>query len=136
MAQERIVNKQDADRIFGFTKAQWNTYAQQIGLPVGWTIRLSPQETGTGVMAYDPEDPHVPLRKWLVAWYLLCSSKKGYSALQLQRALELGSYRTAWFMLHRIRYALRDPSFSDPLGGTVEADETYIGGTVHGRRQG
>lgn len=82
------------------------------------------------------EDSHVPLRKWLVAWYLLCSSKKGFSALQLQRSLGLGSYRTAWFMMHRIRYALRDPSFSGKLSGTVEADETYIGGTVHGMKRG
>lgn len=82
------------------------------------------------------EDSKVPLRKWLVAWYLLCSSKKGFSALQIQRALELGSYRTAWFMMHRIRYALRDPAFTDKLGGSVEADETYIGGTVHGKKQG
>ena len=84
------------------------------------------------------EKSKVPLRKWLVAWYLLCSSKKGYSAAQLQRALDLGSYRTAWFMMHRIRYALRDPVFSDKIGGRngggiVEADETYIGGVRHGK---
>ena len=52
------------------------------------------------------EDSHIPLRKWLVAWYLLCSSKKGISSLQIQRMLGLGSYRTALFMMHRIRYAL------------------------------
>src|SRR3990172_4539222 len=46
------------------------------------------------------------------SWHGTCSSKKGFSGLQLQRALDLGSYRTAWFMMHRIRYALRDPSFS------------------------
>ena len=77
------------------------------------------------------EDSKIPLRKWLVAWYLLCSSKKGISAAQIQRMLDLGSYRTAWFMMHRIRYALREPIFSDMLGeggGTVEADETYVGG--------
>lgn len=77
------------------------------------------------------EDSHIPLRKWLVAWYLLCTSKKGISSLQIQRMLQLGSYRTAWFMMHRIRYALRDPIFADKLGaggGTVEADETYVGG--------
>jgi transposase-like protein len=79
------------------------------------------------------EDSHVPLRKWLVAFYLLCSSKKGISALQIQRQLDLGSYRTAWFMMHRIRHALRDPIFADKLGGQgkiVEADETYIGPRV------
>lgn len=77
------------------------------------------------------EDSKIPLRKWLVAWYMLCTSKKGVSALQIQRMLDIGSYRTAWFMMHRIRYALRDPVFADKLGeggGTVEADETYVGG--------
>lgn len=74
------------------------------------------------------EDSHIPLRKWLVAWYMLCASKKGISALQIKRMLGLGSYRTAWFMMHRIRYALQQPEFKDKLRGTVEADETYIGG--------
>lgn len=81
------------------------------------------------------ESSKVPLRKWLVAWHLLCSSKKGISALQIQRMLDIGSYRTAWFMMHRIRYALRDPVFADKLGakgGIVEADETYVGGKVKG----
>ena len=58
------------------------------------------------------EDSHIPLRKWLVAWYLLCSSKKGISSLQIQRMLGLGSYRTALFMMHRIRYSLAHPAFS------------------------
>ena len=86
------------------------------------------------------EKSKVPLNKWLVAWYLLCSSKKGFSAAQLQRSLGLGSYRTAWFMMHRIRYALADPAFSTKLGGSnnggsgiVEADEAYIGGKVNGK---
>ncbi len=74
------------------------------------------------------EDSHIPLRKWLIAWYMICSSKKGISSLQLQRNLELGSYRTALFMTHRIRYALKDPSFKEKLSGAVEVDETYIGG--------
>ena len=79
------------------------------------------------------EDSHIPLRKWLVAWFLICSSKKGISSLQLQRVLDLGSYRTALFMSHRIRHALRDTSFNKQLTGTVEADETYIGGKNTGR---
>jgi transposase-like protein len=74
------------------------------------------------------EDSHIPLRKWLIAWYMICSSKKGISSLQLQRNLNLGSYRTALFMSHRIRHAIKDPVFSDKLSGTVEVDETYIGG--------
>ena len=84
------------------------------------------------------EKSKIPLNKWLIAWYLLCSSKKGFSAAQLQRSLGLGSYRTAWFMMHRIRYALADPAFSDKLGGPggsgiVEADETYVGGKTKGK---
>jgi Zn ribbon nucleic-acid-binding protein/transposase-like protein len=78
------------------------------------------------------EDSKIPLRKWLVAWYLLCSSKKGISALQVQRMLGLGSYRTAWMMMHKIRHALRDPIFADKLRGIVEVDETYIGGRKRG----
>ncbi len=79
------------------------------------------------------EDSHIPLRKWLIAWYLICSSKKGISSLQLQRLLELGSYRSALFMAHRIRYALQDSIFTDKLSGTVEADETFIGGKGKGQ---
>jgi len=82
------------------------------------------------------EDSHIPLRKWLIAWYMVCSSKKGISSLQLQRNLELGSYRTALFMTHRIRFALKDPSFSDKLQGTIEADETYVGGHLPNVRRG
>jgi len=78
------------------------------------------------------EDSHIPLRKWLVAWYLLCSSKKGISSLQIQRMLGLGSYRTALFMMHRIRYALAQPEFTTYLKGVVEMDETYIGGKATG----
>lgn len=74
------------------------------------------------------EDSHIPLRKWLVAWYLLCSSKKGISSLQIKRMLGLGSYRSALFMMHRIRFALKHPAFSEKLMGTIEVDETYVGG--------
>lgn len=75
------------------------------------------------------EDSKVPLHKWLLATHLMCASKKGISALQLQRELALGSYRTAWFMAHRIREAMIDTD-DTPLGGegkVVEADETYYG---------
>lgn len=81
------------------------------------------------------EDSHIPLRKWLIAWYLICSSKKGISSLQLQRALELGSYRTALFMSHRIRYALKDDVFTDKLSGVIEADECFVGGASNGQGQ-
>jgi transposase-like protein len=52
------------------------------------------------------EGSHIPLRKWLIAWYLLCSCKKGIAALELQRLLEIGCYGSALFMAHRIRHAL------------------------------
>jgi transposase-like protein len=83
------------------------------------------------------ESSKVPLHKWLQAVYLICSSKKGISAKQIERAL-LITYKSAWFMLHRIRAAM-DPIYNapgSPLGGagkTLEMDETYIGrepGTV------
>lgn len=67
------------------------------------------------------------LRLWVIAFYMLCSSKKGVSALQIQRQLGIGSYRTAWLMLHKIRYAMKDAFVTERMTGTVEADETYIG---------
>ena len=73
------------------------------------------------------EGSHVPLHKWLLAFYLLCSSKKGMSAHQLHRMLGV-TYKTAWFMFHRVRYAMEQPAFTTLLSGTVEVDETYIGG--------
>jgi transposase-like protein len=73
------------------------------------------------------EGSHIGLHKWLLAFYLLCSSKKGMSAHQLHRMLGI-TYKSAWFMAHRIRYAMEQPAFSRLLSGTVEADETYIGG--------
>jgi transposase-like protein len=75
------------------------------------------------------ESSHVPLHKWALAFRLMASSKKGVSAHQLMRSLGIGSYRTAWFLAHRVREAMGDPD-PEPLGGkgkTVEVDETYIG---------
>lgn len=77
------------------------------------------------------ERSHIPLAKWVLAFHLMASSKKGVSAHQLHRSLNV-TYKTAWFMAHRIREAMRDPNPS-PLGGEgkiVEADETY-----HGKRE-
>lgn len=74
------------------------------------------------------EETHLPLHKWLQAIHLMCSSKKGISAHQLHRVLEC-TYKTAWFLAHRIREAMRSDDFT-PMGGngkTVEADETFIG---------
>lgn len=82
------------------------------------------------------EDTHIPLHKWLIAFYTMCASKTQVSALQLQRQLEIGSYRSAWFMCHRIRYALKDHTPSDVLIGVVEVDETHIGGCLRGLGRG
>jgi transposase-like protein len=78
------------------------------------------------------EDSHIPLSKWLYAIRLMCASKKGVSANQLSRELDI-QYRSAWFMCHRIRYAMTKPPLVGKLGDggegqIVEADETYIGG--------
>ncbi len=96
------------------------------------------------------EDSHIPLHKWLMAFHLMCSSKKGVSALQLQRELWgenpekkdkhgrpriNGSYRTAWFMCHRIRWAMTQAPMAEALklmSGVVEIDETYVGGFEKG----
>jgi transposase-like protein len=75
------------------------------------------------------EGTHIPLNKWLLAFYLLCSSKKGMSAHQLHRMLGV-TYKSAWFMTHRIRYAMEQPAFQERLTGVVEVDETYVGGKV------
>src|SRR5437667_3724971 len=83
------------------------------------------------------EDSHIPLHKWLMAMHLMCASKKGMSAHQLHRMLGLG-YRAAWFMAHRIRYAMTDTSEGKLSGPakTVEADETYVGGKRRGTPRG
>src|SRR5471032_6775 len=74
------------------------------------------------------ERSKIALHKWVQAFHLMCSSKKGVSAHQLHRTLDIG-YEAAWFMAHRIREAMRDGGLA-PLGGggkTVEVDETYFG---------
>jgi transposase-like protein len=82
------------------------------------------------------EDSHISLDKWLIAFYVMCASKTQVSALQLQRQLELGSYRSAWHMCHRIRFSLSDLAPADKLTGTVEADETHVGGKARGKGRG
>ena len=72
------------------------------------------------------EDSRIPLTKWLLALHLLASSKKGMSAHQLHRNLGI-SYKAAWFMAHRLRYAMASGPLSGLLQGVIEMDETYIG---------
>lgn len=73
------------------------------------------------------EDSHIPLNIWLTAIHLICASKKGMSAHQLHRMLGV-TYKSAWFMVHRLRYAVAHSPLAEQLKGIVEVDETYIGG--------
>lgn len=81
------------------------------------------------------ESSHVPLTKWVMAVFILCSAKKSVSANQLHRMLGV-TYKTAWFMAHRIRFAMgADLKNAKLLTGTVEADETFVGGKSDRRRR-
>jgi len=71
------------------------------------------------------ESSHIPISTWMMAFFLICSSKKSISAHQLHRMLKV-TYKTAWFMAHRIRFVFGDDGVK--LKGVVEADETFVGG--------
>jgi transposase-like protein len=78
-------------------------------------------------------DSHLPLQKWFLAVLLLCEAKKGMSAMQLKRTIwgqHKGSYKTAWYLCHRVRAAMKQAE-RPMLDGTVEMDETYVGGREH-----
>jgi len=79
-------------------------------------------------------DSHLPLSKWFVAIYLICSSPKGISANQLHKILQV-NYKTAWYMAHRIRLAMQeDEGFCQKFSDVCEVDEAYIGGKGTGKR--
>ena len=71
------------------------------------------------------EDSKIPLNKWFAAIYLMCASKKGVSAHQIHRQLDI-TYKSAWFMCHRVREAMAGNGALQPLSGTIEADETFL----------
>jgi transposase-like protein len=73
------------------------------------------------------EDSKIPLRTWLLAVWMITSHKKGIASTQLAKDLGI-TQKSAWFVLHRLRYAIRTGSFNRPLDGTVEADELHLGG--------
>lgn len=81
-------------------------------------------------------DTHIGFEKWLVAVALMVNAKKGLSAMEMQRDIDVKSYQTAWYLCHRIRKAMDDEKGSgEPLKGSIEADETYIGGKFDKRRK-
>jgi transposase-like protein len=79
-------------------------------------------------------DSHLPLTKWFMATLLLCEAKKGISACQVQRTIGV-SYKTAWYLCHRIRAAMKEAD-KPLLDGTVEIDEMFVGGVEHGKNIG
>jgi hypothetical protein len=81
------------------------------------------------------EASHIPLNTWLMCIYLLCSSKKGMSAHQIHRMMKI-TYKSAWFMCHRIRYAMEQGPIFEQLTGIIEADECYIGGKRKSGKRG
>jgi transposase-like protein len=78
-------------------------------------------------------DTHLPLVTWFLATFLLCEAKKGMSACQIQRSLGIKTYKTAWYLCHRIRAAMVE-SQKPLLDGKVEMDETFVGGKKHNGR--
>ena len=80
------------------------------------------------------ENTNYPLKTWFQVIYLMLQSKKGISALQVQRIIGSGAYKTAWYMCHRIRAAMKDGGFAK-LMGEVEVDETYMGGSNRNRHR-
>ena len=80
-------------------------------------------------------DTKLPLRQWFIAIWLITSHKKGIASAQLARDLGV-TQKTAWFMLHRLRYAAKTKSFNMPLEGIVEVDETFVGGLAKNKHIG
>jgi transposase-like protein/IS1 family transposase len=84
------------------------------------------------------QDTHLPLRKWFVAIYLMCESKKGVSANQIKRTIDV-SYKTAWYLCHRIRAAMSQTTDAEErvlVSGIIEMDETFVGGKTEGKGRG
>jgi hypothetical protein len=80
------------------------------------------------------DNTKIPLIKWFMALYVFSSHKKGISSHQLARDINV-TQKTAWFLLHRLRYAFEHPNFKKALSGEVEVDETYIGGDPHNKHE-
>jgi len=92
------------------------------------------RKTFTATVGTVLEGSHIKISKWLMAIFILCSSKKAVSAHQLHRMLGV-TYKTAWFMAHRFRFAMGDDSNTPMLNGVVEVDETFVGGKADRRKR-
>ncbi len=110
-------------RVDGHTKLQGKKHRAGV-----WKCNDGCAQQFTVTIGTVMEGSHLPIRIWLMAFSILCSAKKGVSALQLQRQLGLGSYRSAWHLCHRIRFAMSRNPLKGLLDGTVMVDETYVGG--------
>jgi transposase-like protein len=111
------------DKVYSLKSRPWHWQCQKCAKK-GYRFSVT---TGTVF-----ENTKYPLRTWFEVGYLMCQSKKGMSALQIHRQIGSGDYRTAWFMCHRLRAAMKNEEFTQ-LVGEVEVDETYIGGKDRGR---
>ena len=114
-----------------------NTVVSKLSKPFRWQCRAC-QKNGyrfSPLVGTIFENTNYPLRTWFQVIYLMVSSKKGISALQIHHMIGSGSYRTAWYMCHRIRAAMRNEEFIK-LTGVVEVDETYVGGKAKNRHGG
>jgi transposase-like protein len=114
--------------------------------PFHWICK-NPSEACPGVYRFSVltgtvfENTNVPLPTWFEVLYEMTQSKKGISALQVHRMIDpvrgkTGSYRTAWYMCHRIRAAMKNGGFFGPLSGEVEVDETFVGGSARNAHRG
>jgi transposase-like protein len=133
------------------TEAECRTYMEELRWPDGIECPRCKGKTISRIKARDQfdcdscryqfsvmsgtifHDSHLPLPKWFIATFLLCESRKGMSANQMKRILGV-SYKTAWYLCHRIRATMHEQHL-EPLTGTVEVDETWIGGREHGQGQ-
>lgn len=139
--REAIVYFSDPDRCFRYLASRRWTQFKGITCPTchGSHIRLDRKRRVFECNAKHPkrqfsvkvgtvfEDSPLGLDKWLPAVWMIANMKNGVSSHELARSLGV-TQKSAWFMLHRIRLAMQDHDFGGKLGGTVEVDETFIGG--------